>query len=48
MNECTAFPFKLQFIGGGIDKEDISGEFLDLEHNIKKEISYQLFLNLTY
>lgn len=42
MNEDTAFPFKLQFIGGGIDKEDIKGEFLDLEHNIKKEISEEL------
>lgn len=46
MNECTAFPFKLQFIGGGIDKEDISGEFLDLEHNIKKEISEELGIQI--
>jgi len=42
MNEDTAFPFKLQFIGGGIDKEDIKGEILDLEHNIKKEILEEL------
>lgn len=46
MNECTAFPFKLQFIGGGIDKEDISGEFLDLEHNIKKEILEELGIQI--
>lgn len=42
MNEGTAFPYKLQFIGGGIDKNDINGEFLDLEHNIKKEILEEL------
>ncbi|EHI96849.1 NUDIX hydrolase [Clostridium sp. DL-VIII] len=46
MNECTAFPFKLQFIGGGIDKEDISGEFLNLEHNIKKEILEELGIQI--
>ncbi|MGH4137087.1 hypothetical protein [Clostridium sp.] len=42
MNEGTAFPFKLQFIGGGIDKNDIKGDLLDLEHNIKKEILEEL------
>lgn len=42
MNEGTAFPFKLQFIGGGIDNSDINGEILDLEHNIKKEILEEL------
>lgn len=42
MNEETAFPYKLQFIGGGIDKNDINGEVLDLEHNIKKEIREEL------
>lgn len=42
MNEGTAFPNKLQFVGGGIDKNDIKGETLDLEHNIKKEILEEL------
>lgn len=42
MHEDTSFPLKLQFIGGGIDKEDINGEILDLEHNIKKEIFEEL------
>lgn len=42
MNEGTAFPFKLQFIGGGIDKGDIKGDIIDLEHNIKKEILEEL------
>ena len=42
MNEGTAFPFKLQFIGGGIDKSDLKGEILDLEHNVKKEILEEL------
>jgi 8-oxo-dGTP pyrophosphatase MutT (NUDIX family) len=42
MNECTASPFKLQFIGGGIDRGDIKGEILDLEHNIRKEILEEL------
>lgn len=46
MNEETAFPFKLQFIGGGIDKNDIKGETLDLEHNIKKEILEELGINV--
>ncbi|MBU3143782.1 hypothetical protein [Clostridium sp. CF012] len=38
MNEGTAFPFKLHYVGGGIDKSDIKGSILDLKHNIKKEI----------
>ena len=42
MNQGTAFPFKLQFIGGGLDKSDIKGDILDLEHNIKKEILEEL------
>ncbi len=42
MNEDTAFPFKLQFIGGGIDKDDIKGDIIDLEHNIKKEVLEEL------
>lgn len=42
MNEGTAFPNKLQFIGGGVDKDDIKGEILDLGHNIKKEILEEL------
>jgi len=46
MNEGTAFPFKLQFIGGGIDKGDIKGETLDLEHNIKKEILEELGIDV--
>lgn len=46
MNECTSFPFKLQFIGGGIDKEDVNGEFLDLEHNIEKEILEELGIQI--
>ena len=42
MNVGTAFPHKLQFIGGGIDKNDIKGNLLDLDHNIKKEILEEL------
>ena len=42
MNTGTAFPFKLQFIGGGIDKDDIKGDVLDLDHNIRKEILEEL------
>lgn len=45
MNKDTFAPQKLQFIGGGIDKDDINGELLDLEHNIQKEILEELGLN---
>ena len=46
MNEGTAFPFKLQFIGGGIDKGDINGNIIDLEHNIRKEIFEELGIDV--
>lgn len=46
MSNDTFAPQKLQFIGGGIDKADINGEILDLEHNICKEISEELGLDI--
>jgi len=46
MNVGTAFPHKLQFIGGGIDKNDIKGNSIDLEHNIKKEIFEELGIDV--
>lgn len=46
MNRDTAFPNKLQFIGGGIDKNDIKGNKLDLKHNIKKEILEELGIDV--
>lgn len=46
MNTGTAFPHKLGFIGGGIDKNDIKGRLLDLEHNIKKEIFEELGIDV--
>jgi len=45
MNNGTYAPQKLQFIGGGIDKDDLIGNELDLTHNIRKEISEELGLN---
>lgn len=42
MGNDTFAPQKLQFVGGGIDKADLSGEILDLEHNIRKEIAEEL------
>ncbi len=42
MNSNTAAPGKLQFTGGGIDKEDIIGDCIDLRGNIKKEIFEEL------
>jgi len=47
MNKDTFAPQKLQFVGGGIDKDDINGEMLDLEHNIKKEIGEELGVDIT-
>lgn len=47
MNKDTFAPQKLQFIGGGIDKDDINGELLDLEHNIRKEIGEELGVDTT-
>lgn len=46
MNVGTAFPHKLQFIGGGIDKSDINGNLLDLRHNIEKEIFEELGIDI--
>lgn len=45
MGKDTFAPQKLQFIGGGIDKADLNGEILDLEHNIRKEIAEELGLD---
>ncbi|NMM62567.1 hypothetical protein HBE96_07650 [Clostridium sp. P21] len=45
MNRDTFAPKKLQFVGGGIDKDDIDGDLLDLEHNIRKEIFEELGLD---
>lgn len=45
MNRNTFSPKKLQFVGGGIDKDDINGDLLDLEHNIRKEIFEELGLD---
>ena len=47
MSKNTFAPDKLQFVGGGIDKDDINGEFLDLEHNIKKEIGEEIGIDVT-
>ena len=46
MNTGTAFPDKLGFIGGGIDKNDIKGNSLDLDHNIEKEIFEELGIDV--
>jgi 8-oxo-dGTP pyrophosphatase MutT (NUDIX family) len=46
MNVGTAFPHKLGFIGGGVDKNDIKDNSLDLEHNIKKEILEELGIDV--
>lgn len=45
MNNDTYAPEKLQFIGGGIDKDDLDESLLDLEHNIRKEISEEIGLD---
>jgi hypothetical protein len=45
MGNDTFAPQKLQFVGGGIDKADLNGEILDLEHNIRKEIAEELGLD---
>lgn len=42
----TYAPQKLQFPGGGIDKADLNGEWLDLEHNIRKEILEELGIDI--
>jgi len=45
MNIDTAAPQKLQFVGGGIDKDDINGNIIDLVHNVKKEVLEELGIN---
>jgi len=47
MSKNTFAPDKLQFIGGGIDKDDINGDFLDMEHNIRKEIGEEIGIDTT-
>lgn len=42
MGEDTFAPQKLQLFGGGIDKGDLKGDEIDLEHSIKKEIAEEL------
>lgn len=42
MGEDTFAPQKLQLFGGGIDKGDIKGNEIDLEHSAKKEIAEEL------
>jgi 8-oxo-dGTP pyrophosphatase MutT (NUDIX family) len=46
MNTNTAFPDKLQFIGGGIDRGDIMGGIIDLRHSIEKEINEELGIDV--
>lgn len=46
MGNDTAAPYKLQFVGGGIDKDDINGDMLDLRHNIRKEIAEEVGLDI--
>lgn len=45
MRDDTAVPYKLQFVGGGVDKDDINGDVLDLKHNIRKEIAEEVGLD---
>jgi 8-oxo-dGTP pyrophosphatase MutT (NUDIX family) len=46
MNITTSAPHRLQFIGGGLDKGDIKGDIVDLEHNMRKEISEELGIDV--
>jgi 8-oxo-dGTP pyrophosphatase MutT (NUDIX family) len=46
MNLGTAAPGKLQFIGGGIDKNDIKDNVFDLRHNIEKEINEEVGIDV--
>jgi 8-oxo-dGTP pyrophosphatase MutT (NUDIX family) len=47
MNGHTAFPGKLQFIGGGIDQRDLFGDRIDLDHNIRSEIAEELGVDVS-
>jgi 8-oxo-dGTP pyrophosphatase MutT (NUDIX family) len=47
MDKHTASPGKLQFSGGGMDKGDIEGNLIDLNHNIRREIFEETGLDLT-
>jgi len=46
MNLGTAAPGKFQFIGGGIDKNDIKNNVFDLRHNIEKEINEEIGIDV--
>ena len=46
MGEDTFAPQKLQLFGGGIDKDDIKGNEIDLEHSAKKEIAEELGIDV--
>lgn len=46
MAEWTSVPGNIQCVGGGLDKDDIEGDEIDLEHNIKKELLEEAGINL--
>lgn len=47
MGEDTFAPQKLQLFGGGIDKGDLKGYEIDLEHSAKKEIAEELGIDVS-
>ncbi len=46
MGKATALPGNVQCVGGGLDKEDIFEDGLDLEHNIKKELMEEVGVDI--
>lgn len=46
MKRYRYHPGKLQFIGGGIDKNDIKNNVFDLRHNIEKEINEEIGIDV--
>ncbi|WNB91098.1 hypothetical protein [Bacillus sp. NEB1478] len=42
MADHTAYPGRLQCVGGGLDEEDMDGEFFDIEKNVLREMAEEL------
>ena len=46
MGRQTSVPGNTQCVGGGLDKDDIRGTVIDLEHNIRKELSEEVGIDV--
>ncbi|MEI7749912.1 MAG: hypothetical protein WCJ25_02815 [Candidatus Moraniibacteriota bacterium] len=46
MGKQTSVPGNIQCVGGGLDKDDVRGVVIDLEHNIRKELQEEVGIDV--